>query len=264
MSNRPGRGYQHQQRLRESLSAKQDDLDAPKMAGRGLPGRQAPVPIAPQAPHGPQSVGGMKAAVPGGTPFANAQVDVGTNVAPSSANSFQVMTIVLGTLTMIAAAVLASTVVIVVGYLGWIRQNVNGPQQANTKGHVRDTGLVEEVDPDLLKMRQRYRAQKAQIEEDGGDPLAEMFGGIGGAPVTVFASGPLSEEYHGIEVWCDRVPGFRERAPLRKLADGRKKAHIPIIPATKCRLVFQGNVPVRTYVTGGDVANCTFQPLTCR
>lgn len=206
----------------------------------------------------------MKAAVPGGTPFANAQVDVGTNVAPSSANSFQVITIVLGTLTMIGAAVLASLVVIVVGYLGWVGKNPNAGQFAGKKGHVRDTGLVEEVDPELLKMRRRRIARKKEIEEAGGDPLAEMFGGIGGAPVTVFASGPMSEEYHGIEVWCDRVPGFRERAPLRKQKDGRKKAHIPIIPATKCRLVFQGNVPVKTYVTGGDIANCTFRPTTCR
>ena len=206
----------------------------------------------------------MKAAVPGGTPFASAQVDVGTNVAPSSANSFQVVTIVMGTLAMIGAAIVASVVVIVVGYLGWVGRQPDNDGIAAKKGHVRDTGLVDEVDPELLKMRKRRIARKKEIEEAGGDPLAEMFGGIGGAPVTVFASGPMSDEYHGIEVWCDRVPGFRERAPLRQQKDGRKKAHIPIIPATKCRLVFQGNVPVKTYVTGGDVANCTFRPTTCR
>lgn len=206
----------------------------------------------------------MKAAVPGGTPFANAQVDVGTNVAPSSANSFQVVTIVMGTLAMIGAAVVAGIVVIIVGYVGWVGTRLDAEEQARKKSHVRDTGLVDEIDPALLEKRRAARQAAAFKPPEPGDPMAEMFGGIGGAPVTVFAKGPRTDEYHTIEVWCDRVPGFRERAPLRKQPDGSKKAHIPIIPATKCRLVFQGNVPEHTFVTGGDVTTCTFGPIQCR
>ena len=207
----------------------------------------------------------VKVAGPGGTPFAASQVDVGTNIAPSSANSFQVMTIVGGISAMIVLMLMASLIVIVVGYLGWVGRRLDGDAVAKDKGHKRDTGLVDEIDPDALVRRGRKGGKGVAAEPVAGDPLAEMFGGIGGAPVTVYAKGKYSDTYHGIEVFCDRVPGFRERQSLSApQADGRRKAHIPIIPATRCRLVFQGNVPVRTYVTGGDVVTCTFDPIVCK
>lgn len=250
--------------MRESLQSQRPDVEAPVMSGRGLPGRKAPVPASPQ-PAAPASVGGMLVAGPGGTPFSASQVDVGTNIAPSSANSFQVVTIVMGIIAMIGMMIVASMVVIVVGYLGWVGQRLDGDKLAKDKAHQRDTGAIDEIDPNDLIKRRRGKGGGVVVEPPPGDPMAEMFGGIGGAPVTVYAKGKLSDTYHGIEVFCDRVPGFRERQKLSPpAADGRRKAYIPIIPATRCRLVFQGNVPVRTYVTGGDVVTCTFDPIVCR
>ena len=199
----------------------------------------------------------MKSAGPGGaTPFQ--QVDFGSNAAPSSANSLRVVVIVFGLLFTMGAAAVAAVALLAVGYFAPNLQDaVAGAAGEDPDGdHVVDTGAV--ADPEIRKLKQKKKAAaKAKAEADY-DPMSEMFGGLGAAPVTVVVQGAGKEDHDGIEIICNQVK-FRKRAPL---VDDR--AHIDIVPAARCRLVFQGNVPVKTWVTGGDRVKCTFHPVVCK
>jgi hypothetical protein len=199
----------------------------------------------------------MKAAGPGGaTPFQ--QVDFGSNAAPSSANSLRVVVIVFGLLFTIGAAAVAAVALLAVGYFAPDIQDAvaSAAGEEPDKEHKVDTGVV--ADPELRKLKQKKRAAAVAKAEAEYDPMSEMFGGLGAAPVTVYVSGSGKEDHDGIEIICNQV-NFRKRAPLVN-----DRAHIDIVPAARCRLVFQGNVPVKTWVTGGDTVDCTFHPVVCK
>lgn len=202
----------------------------------------------------------MLHAGPGGaTPFASSQVSLDTNVAPSAANSTRVVTIVLALVFITGMAAFAATLVLLIG---WFTLKPSGPSvgedPVQTVVKVRDSGVIE--DPDLQAVVARQRQYRQTVADNTvKDPMAEMFGGIGAAPVTVYTTGAGRDEYRQIEIYCDAV-GFRDRAPI--VGD---KAHIAIVPAARCRLIFQGNVPIRTWVTGGDTRTCQLRPtLNCR
>ncbi|MCA9573370.1 MAG: hypothetical protein KC656_36290, partial [Myxococcales bacterium] len=119
-------------------------------------------------------------------------------------------------------------------------------------------GLVEDPDLQQVIARQQRRRQD-EIDNTVKDPMAEMFGGIGAGPVTVFTKGPGREQYRQIEILCNSV-NYRKRASIVK-----DRAYVEIVPAARCRLVFQGNVPVKSWVTGGDTVTCSFEPsIVCR
>jgi hypothetical protein len=200
----------------------------------------------------------MLPAGPGGaTPFASHQVDFGSNAAPSSANSLRVVSIVFGLMFMLGAAAVAAVAILLLGLFGMPGGDlIAGVTGKDKKEHLRDTGLVE--DPNLQKLKQNKVAGAKAKAEAEYDPMAEMFGGLGAAPVTVFVQGKGKEEYRGIEILCSQV-NYRKRAELVN-----DKAHIPIVPAARCRLIFQGNVPVKSWVTGGDTVRCTFEPIVCK
>ncbi len=259
-------------RLQQATRTDLPEAEAPRVAGRSI-GRgpsaaqpaQSPVqPVASQHgghytpyQHGGMQQGGMKTAGPGGATVFE-QVDFGSNAAPSSANSLRVVVIVFGLLFTMGAAVVAGLALLAVGFFAPDIQNAVAAAGGEDpdKEHVVDTGVVK--DPELRKLRQKKRAaQKAKIEAEY-DPMSEMFGGLGAAPVTVYVEGKGKEDHDGIEVICNQV-SFRKRAALVN-----DRAHIDIVPAARCRLVFQGNVPVKTWVTGGDTVKCTFHPVVCR
>lgn len=243
---------------RPSRQSRSDAKDTGGTAGRSLPGG----PSAPtNRPNPTGAVGGMLPAAPGQTPFASAQVELGVNVAPSQANSNRVLTILLalgftGGMSLFVAALL-----LIVGWFVYRDQQdrlAKAEQGDDPETHVRDSGNVE--DPDIKSLVRRQAAHRAALIEENRDEMAEMFGGIGAGPVTVYKEGPGSEPYDQIEVICGMVqPTYRKRAPF---IGG--KAHIPIVPAARCRLNFQGGVPVKSWVTGGDVRRCTFNPIVCR
>ncbi|MCB9676704.1 MAG: hypothetical protein H6737_16425 [Alphaproteobacteria bacterium] len=270
---------QQDQRLRQATGQARPDVDAPRVAGRSLkrPGQAEPDPYAgygqpgvpqqggypqqpgyPQYPPGTYAPGGMLPPGPGGaTPFASHQVDFGSNAAPSSANSLRVITIVFGLMFMIGAAAVAGLAILMLGLFGIGGADlVAGAGGKDKKEHLRDTGAVD--DPNLQKLQQKKVAGAKAKAEAEYDPMKEMFGGLGAAPVTVYVQGKGKEEYRNIEIICSQV-GYRKRADI--VAD---KAHIPIVPAARCRLVFQGNVPVKSWVTGGDTVRCTFEPIVCK
>jgi len=237
------------------MGGRAPEVEAPRVAGRGLKRPQAPQPGAYPPTHAP---GGMQSPGPGGaTPFARNQVDFGSNAAPSSANSLSVVSIVFGLIFMLGAAAMAAVAMLAVGWYGMGRPNpLDGNDGLADKTHLRDTGAV--ADPEIRKLRQQQRARATKNAEDNYDPMSDMFGGLGAGPVTVYTQGAGKERYRGIEIVCGQV-SFRKRAPLVK-----DKAHIPIVPAARCRLVFQGAVPVKSWVTGGDTVRCTFEPIVCR
>ncbi len=250
----------HRMRVAESLQRGAEAPDAPPTAGRKLgrsaPPAQAPTPTQPSTP---TAVGGMLPAGPGlQTPFAAAQVDMGTNVAPSEANSTRVLGIVMALVFATGLAAFAAALVLLMTFFLWNQRRTDGSKQEDDGVvHERDSGIVEDPDLQAVIARQRARRQAAEANEVR-DPMAEMFGGLGAGPVTVYTKGPGRENYRQIEILCNQV-GFRQRARLIN-----DRAHIPIVPAARCRLVFQGNVPVKSWVTGGDTVTCTFNPIVCR
>ncbi|MCB9669388.1 MAG: hypothetical protein H6736_00890 [Alphaproteobacteria bacterium] len=249
----------HRMRVAESLQA-QGGPDAAGAAGRGIqrgPGAQAPMGAG--IPHN-GAVGGMLPAGPGmATPFASSQVDMGSNVAPSEANSTRVLAIVFALFFASGLAAVAAALILLLGFLAWNRDaNQNSGVVKAGPEHVRDSGLVEDPDLQQVIARQQRRRQD-EIDNTVKDPMAEMFGGIGAGPVTVFTKGPGREQYRQIEILCNSV-GFRKRASIVK-----DRAYVEIVPAARCRLVFQGNVPVKSWVTGGDTVTCSFEPsIVCR
>ncbi|MEZ4316713.1 MAG: hypothetical protein R3F61_04400 [Myxococcota bacterium] len=263
-------------RLQQATGVERPDVEAPRVAGRSIkrPGQAQPAAPQPQYAYDPSqgpsvhgghyqpppgyAPGGMLPAGPGGaTPFARNQVDFGSNAAPSSANSLRVVSIVFGLMFMLGAAGVAAVAILLLGLYGMGTGNlVAGAGGNGKKAHVRDTGLVD--DPELQKLQQRQAARKKAADDAAYDPNSELFGGLGAGPVTVYVQGKGKEEYRGIEIICNQV-NFRKRADI--IGD---KAHIDVVPAARCRLVFQGNVPVKSWVTGGDTVRCTFEPIVCK
>ena len=225
-------------------------------AGRGLRPqrggpRTAPEPVAP-------ATGGMQSAGPGGaTPFAGNQVHFGSNAAPSSANSFRVVSIVLGLLVMLASGVIAAIALLILALVTVYnpKAQLGTVASDDKKGHVRDTGLVK--DPDLPKPVVFSGTPVPQVGPAEEKP-EDMFGGLGAAPVTVYVEGPGKDVFRGVEVLCARF-NYRTRAELVK-----DKATLAIVPVTRCKMVFQGSVPVQTPVTGGDTLRCKFNPIVCK
>lgn len=234
--------------------------DAPSVSGRGFQRGPARSNAPASAPQHLGAVGGMLPATPGQTPFANAQVELGVNVAPSESNSNRVLTILLALMFTGGMALFVSALLVVVGFFVYQDQKGNAAVENpdDVEVHVRDSGVIE--DPDVKQVVQRQQAYRQKLAEDNRDPMAEMFGGIGAGPVTIHKKGPGSEHYDGIEITCYAVtPTFRKRASFRG-----DTAHVDIVPAARCRLSFQGSVPVKSWVTGGDTRTCTFNPIVCR
>lgn len=246
-------------RAAEALqSSRLESADAPRVAGRGLARGAAPAQPNTAARQSNGAVGGMLAAGPGGaTPFASSQVNVGSNIAPAEANSNRVVGLVLALVFSMGVGAVIISFILVFGFLTFKGAGPVVVEEELALKDEHDSGVVE--DPDLQRVitvqNGRRAAAAAAVVKD---PMAEMFGGLGAAPVTVHVKGPGREQYHGIEILCNMV-SFRDRASIRN-----DRAHIAIVPAARCRLVFQGNVPVKSWVTGGDTVTCTFNPIVCR
>lgn len=206
-------------------------------------------------------MGGMLPTQPGGpSPFASNRPISASSVEPAAANSNRVLAIVVALLFSIGVGFVIVAFVLLFGFLTFRPdQSTQGMAGVDPERHHRDTGVVEAPDEAPVRTGGGRRSGGGAVAS--GDDASELFGGIGGGPVTIHVQGPGADEYHGIEITCG-IPGnrtFRERARFR---NGR--AHIALVPAKKCRLNFQGHVPLKAWVVGGDTKTCVFKPsLNC-
>jgi hypothetical protein len=234
----------------------EDDLGPMGHAGRGLPGgapRSLPSGQAP--PSHPQQPGGA-------SPFAAYAPDsriMNAHAEQARSQSFGLVAIVGGLVFMVGAAVVITLVVVIA--LFFVRDELGeviaGKGDKDPK-HVTDTGFVREIE-----QPQPGRGPRVADPVDPDDPNRVRDPRLGPppGPATIIVS--TSMFFHTIEVDCPG--GYRNRGKFRKDAGGQTmRATVPNVPGDeKCTVTFQGSEPAKTYVSGNQTKQCTFNPTQC-
>jgi hypothetical protein len=221
----------------------------PKTTGRGLPGSAKQ-----------QADGLTPAPDPGRTPrdpgkpfasFAPVSKDLTGSVAQSRSDSHQVLAIVVVMMVILSSAAVVVVVgggVLLYSYSVAVGEGALAGGDKDQAEHIRDTGLVhEEI---IAQPKPSGGGHQAPADVAEPEPAAPQFGdGVIIVPPDIL--------FISIEVKCPS--GIRRRAKFRNA-----KATVTELPlGEECEVYFQGSLPAKTKIQGGQSKTCTFEPTNC-
>lgn len=225
--------------------------DARGAAGRSIrrPGGPAPA----DAPADAQPAGAA-------APFAGYGPDsrlIAGAVEGSRSQSMGVLAIVGGLVFMVGAVAVVGIIALLVGLFLFDLELPGGLASGDRikDKHIRDTGFADPI-------QQPQPGQGGRTPGDPGDrTVADPNAGPPPGPATLIV--PDSMMWLSIEVNCPG--GFRGRGKFRPHSTkGWMKATAQNVPGDeKCTVTFQGSEPAKTYVTGNQTLQCTFNPTDC-
>ena len=175
----------------------------------------------------------------------------------SRAQSMGVLAIVGGLVFMVGSVVVVAIVALLVALFVFDAQ-LPGTRLAGDEikdRHIRDTGFANPVQPEP-------GGGAGRAPGDPGDrTVADPNAGPPPGPATVIV--PDEMMWFSIEVNCPG--GYRGRGKFRPHSTkGWMKATAHNVPGDeKCTVTFQGSEPAKTYVTGNQTLQCTFNPTEC-